>query len=141
MTTPGAPARVEGFVLWKSRSDGASTAVRAVAALADHDLTLIARVDHAEAAARVGLVLGFTQLLIFGNPRAGTPLMQAARTIGCDLPLRLLIWTDDADATWIGYDDPHWLAKRHGAEVPAVTDRMARTLAEIAAAASDIRKG
>lgn len=124
---------------WRSSADGVTTAERAVAALAEHDLTLIARVDHGKAAAGAGLVLGFTELLIFGNPRAGTPLMQAARTIGCDLPLRMLVWTDEHGETWMGYDDPHWLAERHGVTFPAVTDRMAQTLADIAAAAGETR--
>ena len=69
------------------------------------------------AAASVGLTLRPTEALVFGNPRAGTPLMQAVQTMGIDLPLRALVWRDEAGATWLGYNDPAWLARRHGAEV------------------------
>jgi uncharacterized protein (DUF302 family) len=75
-----------------------------------------------------------TEVLIFGNPKSGTPLMQAAQTIGIDLPLKALVWRDEKDKTWLGYNDPKWLAARHGADVG--TDRilaaMAATLAAVA---------
>ena len=55
-----------------------------------------------------------TELLIFGNAKGGTPLMQSVQTIGIDLPLKILIWEDEAGDTWLSYNDPRWLAKRHG---------------------------
>jgi uncharacterized protein (DUF302 family) len=93
-----------------------------------------ARVDHAAAAAAVGFALPATEVLIFGNPRAGTPLMQAAQTIGIDLPLKALVWRDVSGATFVGYNDPHWLARRHGAEIgnEAILKAMADFLAAIA---------
>jgi uncharacterized protein (DUF302 family) len=77
-------------------------------------MTVFARLDHAMGAAGVGLSLHPTEVLIFGNARAGTPLMQSAQTIGIDLPLKALVWQDAAGDTWLSYNDPSWLAKRHG---------------------------
>ena len=77
-------------------------------------LTIFARVDHAAGATSVGLPLRPTELLIFGNARGGTPLMQLAQTIGIDLPLKALAWEDAAGKTWLSYNDPAWLAARHG---------------------------
>ena len=78
-------------------------------------LTVFARVDHAAGAAEVGLPLRPNELLIFGNDKGGTPLMQANQTIGIDLPLKALVWQDAAGKTWLSYNDPAWLAKRHRA--------------------------
>lgn len=130
---------IEGLVTVRSCVDAATTAARAVAALADHGVTLIARIDHAAAAAAAGLPLGPTELLIFGNPRGGTPLMQVARTIAIDLPLRMLIWSDDR-GSWASYDDPDWLARRHGiADNHPAVQRVAQVLAAIASAATETR--
>lgn len=87
---------------------------RLVAAVTARGMAVLARIDHAAAAAKIGMALRPTEVLIFGNPRAGTPLMQASQTIGIDLPLRALVWQDEAGATWLGYNDPSWLARRHG---------------------------
>src|SRR5919201_616496 len=77
-------------------------------------MTVFARIDHAAGAAEVGLPLRPTELLIFGSAKAGTPLMQANQAIGIDLPLKALVIEDAAGATWLSYNDPTWLAKRHG---------------------------
>ena len=77
-------------------------------------LTVFARIDHAAGAAQVGLSLRPTELLIFGNAKGGTPLMQAVQTIAIDLPLKALVWQDASGNTWLSYNDPNWLAKRHG---------------------------
>jgi uncharacterized protein (DUF302 family) len=80
-----------------------------------------------------------TALLIFGNAKGGTPLMQAAPTIGIDLPLRALVWQDESGKTWLSYNDPAWLAKRHGVGdvvAPAV-QAMAAALAGLAKAATE----
>jgi len=77
-------------------------------------LSVFARIDHAAGAAEVGLSLWPTELLIFGNAKGGTPLMQSVQTMGIDLPLKILIWQDEAGNTWLSYNDPSWLAKRHG---------------------------
>lgn len=77
-------------------------------------MTVFARIDHAAGAAAVGLSLRPTELLIFGNAKGGTPLMQSNPTVGIDLPLKALVWEDASGTTWLSYNDPSWLAKRHG---------------------------
>jgi uncharacterized protein (DUF302 family) len=76
-------------------------------------MTVFAKVDHAASAREVGLDLRPTLLMIFGAARGGTPLMQAEQTVGIDLPLKALIWQDAAGKTWISYNEPEWIAKRH----------------------------
>lgn len=82
-------------------------------------LTVFARIDHAAGAAAVGMTLLPTAVLIFGNARGGTPLMQANQMIGIDLPLKVLVSQDTSGKTWLSYFDPSSLAKRHG--LPAET--------------------
>jgi uncharacterized protein (DUF302 family) len=77
-------------------------------------MTVFARIDHAAGAAGVGLPLRPTEVLIFGSARAGTPLMHSVQTIAIDLPLKALVWQDASGNTWLSYNDPAWLAKRHG---------------------------
>jgi uncharacterized protein (DUF302 family) len=86
---------------------------RLEAELKAKNITIFARIDHAAGAASVAMPLRPTELLIFGNPRAGTPLMQANQTIGIDLPLKILAWQDAGGKVWLTYNDPHWLAGRH----------------------------
>lgn len=111
---------------------------RLVAAVTAHGMTTLARIDHAAAAATVGMALRPTELLVFGNPRAGTPLMQAVQTLGIDLPLRALVWQDEAGTTWLGYNDPTWLAHRHGAlpGMDRTLDAMTTALLAVAQAAT-----
>jgi uncharacterized protein (DUF302 family) len=90
------------------------TADRLADAIAARGLTLFARIDHAAGAAAAGMTVRPTELLIFGNAKGGTPLMQETQTIGIDLPLKALIWEDAAGKVWFGYNDPAWLAERHG---------------------------
>jgi uncharacterized protein (DUF302 family) len=103
------------------------------ASVARHGMTVFARIDHAAAAKEAGMTLAPTEVLIFGNPKGGTPLMQAAQTLGIDLPLKALVWQDEAGKTWIGYNDPKWLARRHGvAGHEAILDAMTSALAAAA---------
>jgi uncharacterized protein (DUF302 family) len=101
-------------------------------------MTLFARVDHAAGAAEVGLSLRPTEVLIFGNAKGGTPLMQSNQTIGIDLPLKVLVWQDASGKTWISYNDPSWLAKRHGLgpEADPTVNAMAAALSAIAGKAA-----
>jgi uncharacterized protein (DUF302 family) len=101
-------------------------------------MTIFARVDHAAGAQEVGLPLRPTLLLIFGNAKGGTPLMQDHQQIGIDLPLKFLAWEDASGKTWLSYNDPHWLAQRHGLghAVDANVGAMANALAVIANRAS-----
>jgi uncharacterized protein (DUF302 family) len=87
---------------------------RLVAAVEAAGLMVFARIDHAGNAAAVGLELRPTELLIFGNPRGGTPLMQLRQTVGIDLPVKALAWQDEAGRVWLSYNDADWLAQRHG---------------------------
>jgi uncharacterized protein (DUF302 family) len=103
-------------------------------------LEVFARIDHAAGAAEVGLNLRPTELIIFGNARGGTPLMQSAQTIGIDLPLKALVWQDAAGKTWISYNEPYWIAQRHGiTDAQPVVNKMADLLSAISrkAAAAD----
>jgi uncharacterized protein (DUF302 family) len=95
-------------------------------------MTVFARIDHAAGAKEVGLALRPTELLIFGNARAGTPLMQAHQTIGIDLPLKMLAFEDAAGKIWLAYNAPGWLAARHGdpAAGGEVAKRMTAALEE-----------
>jgi uncharacterized protein (DUF302 family) len=77
-------------------------------------ITLFALVDHSGEAARVGMAMRPTKLLIFGSPKAGTPLMLAAPSIAIDLPLKALVWEDEQGAVWISYNAPAYLRERHG---------------------------
>lgn len=113
-----------GLTVCPSAYGPPETMDRLAAAATARGMAILARIDHAAAAAAVGLTLRPTAVLIFGNPKAGTPLMQAAQTIGIDLPLRALVWQDEQGKTWLGYNDPGWLAARHGAGIG-----VARTLA------------
>jgi uncharacterized protein (DUF302 family) len=86
---------------------------RLVDTITARGMTIFARIDHRAGAVNAGLSLRPTELIIFGNARVGTPLMQAAQTSGIDLPLKALVWQDEAGTTWLGYNDPLWLASRH----------------------------
>ncbi len=98
-------------------------------------LTVFARVDHAGGAAAVGLSLRPTELLIFGNARGGTPLMQANQVAGIDLPLKALVYEDASGKVWLAYEDPNWIAQRHelGAGVAAIVQTLTKVLEALAA--------
>jgi uncharacterized protein (DUF302 family) len=104
----------EGLITVRSSYGPKDTMKRLEAEVKAKGLSVFAHVDHATGAAAVGLPLRPTDLLILGNAKGGTPLMQSVQTIGIDLPLKVLVWQDDAGNTWLSYNDPNWLAKRHG---------------------------
>lgn len=128
----------EGLVSIRSRNGPQQTMSRLDAEVKARGMTVFAHIDHAAGAAAVGLPLRPTDLLIFGNARGGTPLMEAVQTIGIDLPLRALVWQDVAGNTWVSYDDPAWVARRHGLEpvTDATTAAMSAMLDAIAKAAA-----
>jgi uncharacterized protein (DUF302 family) len=103
----------DGLVTLPSPHSAAETAERMKALLAKKGIQLFAHIDHAAEAKKVGLLLRPTQVLIFGNPQAGTPLMQSRQTIGLDLPLRALIWEDEVGKVWLSYHPPSYLAQLH----------------------------
>ena len=104
----------DGLITRRSNFGPEETMKRLEAEVKAKGLTVFAHVDHAAGAAQVGLPLRPTELLIFGNAKGGTPLMQANQEIGIDLPLKILVWQDQEGTTWLSYDEPSWLATRHG---------------------------
>jgi uncharacterized protein (DUF302 family) len=106
----------EHMIARQSPHDVATTIDRLESALTEAGITVFGRIDHGANAAGAGLELPPTTLLIFGNPRLGTPLMQSERTIGLDLPLKALAWQDADGQVWLGYADPAALADRYAIE-------------------------
>ncbi len=123
---------LDGLVSCLSSHGPGETMDRFVAAVAERGMTILARIDHAGAAAKVGMELRPTEVVLFGNPKAGTPLMQAMQTIGIDLPLKALVWQDADGKTWLSYNDPKWLVERHG--IPAGMERTLGAMADVLAA-------
>jgi uncharacterized protein (DUF302 family) len=125
------------LVTRKSPHSVSVTADRFAAALKEKDIALVARVNHAGAAQKVGMELRPTELLIFGNPKLGTPLMQSNQRAGIDLPLKALVWQDAKGDVWIGYDAPSTLVARHGiADRAEVVKKMTGALEGLAASAA-----
>jgi uncharacterized protein (DUF302 family) len=126
----------DGLITIKSNYEPKETMAKLEAAVSARGMTVFAHIDHAAAAA--GLPLRPTDLLIFGSPKGGTPLMQSVQTIGIDLPLKALVWQDQAGITWLSYNDPKWLVERHKAapETQAFVNAMSAALGAIAAAAT-----
>ena len=123
---------IEGLISIRSSFGPKETMDRLEAEIRAQRMTVFARIDHAGAAAVVGLKLAPTELIIFGNARGGTPLMQSARTVGIDLPLKALVWQDAAGKTWISYNEPSWIAQRHGiTDAQPVVNKMADLLSAI----------
>ena len=104
----------DGLIACVSKFGPKETMDRLAAAVTSRGISIVAGIDHAAAAAAIGMELRPTEVLIFGNPRAGTPLMQAVQTVGIDLPLKALVWQDEGGTTRLAYNDPQWLAQRHG---------------------------
>jgi uncharacterized protein (DUF302 family) len=128
----------DGLITLRSSYTPKETVNRLETEVKAKGLAVFARIDHAAGAAEVGLSLRPTELLIFGNAKGGTPFMQAVQTIGIDLPLKALVWQDASGTTWLSYNDPNWLAKRHGLgrEGDATVKAMAAALDAIAKAAT-----
>jgi uncharacterized protein (DUF302 family) len=112
-----APAQ-NGLVQLKSAFLVKETLDRLTRLVESKGLTVFCRIDHAANAVSAGLQLRPTEVIVFGNAKGGTPLMQATQTIGIDLPLKALAWEDAAGQTWLTYNDPVWLNARHGIEIP-----------------------
>ena len=108
------PNTTNGLITIASASSVKETADRFVETVSSKGLTVFARIDHAANAIKQGLQLRPTELIIFGNPKAGTPLTQDNQISGIDLPLKVLIWEDENGKVWLSYNDPKWIAARHG---------------------------
>ncbi len=126
-----------GLTNVKSSHDVKTTADRLEAVLNEKGMTVFLRVDHSEGARNVGKQLRPTELVIFGNPKVGAPLMQCGQTIGIDLPQKALIWQDENGQVWLTYNDPRYLAKRHGIDgCQPVLDKVQNALKHFAKAAT-----
>src|SRR5438270_4045255 len=128
---------MSGLTTIRSRFDHKETLNRLDAAIKAQGMTVFARIDHAAGAAEAGLTLAPTELIIFGNARGGTPLMQPDQTVGIDLPLKALVWQDATGKTLVSYNEPSWIAQRHGvADAEAVVSKMTDLLRAIATTAA-----
>lgn len=126
----------DGLIAIKSPVDAKTTMDRVEAQAKERGLAIFARIDHAAGAAKIGKTLRPTEVLIFGNPQGGTPLMECAQTVGIDLPLKALVWQDAGGYVWLGYNDPAYLAKRHAVPDCAAAGNIAKAMAGIAQAAT-----
>ena len=126
-----------GMVQVKSSHDVATTADNLEQALTSKGMTVFTRVDHAAGAAKAGKTLRPTVLVIFGNPKVGTPLMQCSQSVAIDLPQKALIWEDEAGDVWLAYNNPSYLSQRHGlSECAEVLKKVEGALGKFAAAAT-----
>jgi uncharacterized protein (DUF302 family) len=129
---------MEGLTSIRSRFGPKETMGRLETEIRARGMTIFARIDHAAGAADVGLTLPPTELIIFGNARSGTPLMQSAQTIGIDLPLKSLVWEDASGKTWLSYNEPGWIVQRHSVgNAEQVVSKMAAALSAISRKAAD----
>ena len=131
--TPYVP---DGMVRLPAQGSVADAWARLEAAVAARGLTVFARIDFAADAAAVGLELRPTRLLVFGNPLAGTPLLEVAPTVGIDLPLKVLIWEAADGSATVGYNSPAWIGARHA--VPGELRARLQPVEELAAIAAAI---
>jgi uncharacterized protein (DUF302 family) len=118
---------MEGLKILQSDFGPDETMVRLEKEIMAHGMRIFSRINHAALADETGLTLRPTEVILFGNSRGGTPLMQASQTIGIDLPLKALIWQDTSGKTWLSYNEPAWLAQRHelGIESARIIETMA----------------
>jgi uncharacterized protein (DUF302 family) len=124
---------IEGLINIKCGFGPKETMDRVKTEIRAGGLNVFACIDHAAGAAEVGLSLAPTYLIIFGNARGGTPLMQTVQTVGIDLPLKILVWQDAANNTWLSYNEPRWIAQRHNVTTAEpVVSKMTAMLSAIA---------
>ncbi|MGX9417403.1 DUF302 domain-containing protein [Vibrio sp. WJH972] len=109
-----ASASVEGMVNVESTFDVVETTDRLEGILKEKGMTVFNRIKHSQSASDVGIELRDTELLIFGNPKAGSPLMKCQQSVAIDLPQKALIWKDESEKVWISYNDPRFLEQKHG---------------------------
>lgn len=128
----------DGLVSIKSNYTTEQTADRLAGIFTNKGMTIFSRVKHSKSAALVGVELRPTELLIFGNPKVGSPLMKCSQSVAIDLPLKALVWQDDKSNVWISYNDPSYLTKRHDIKgCEKVLDTMTKALAGMTKAAAE----
>mgnify|MGYP006304268781 FL=1 len=138
LNAPGlvAAAEPEGLVTKRSPYSVDRTLDRLASVVKEKGITVFARVSHSEGAADVGMELRPTELLIFGNPKVGTHFFTSRQTAGIDLPMKALAWKDAKGQVWLGYNDPAYIAERHGiTDRPAIIKKMTRALEAVTDAA------
>lgn len=129
-----APARSQdGLVQRTVTRPPAEVLDRLEALVKQRGLVVFARIDHGGAAAQAGLPLRATELLLFGHPKGGTPLMQCAQSVGIDLPLKALAWRDESGRTHVAFNDPDYIARRHGISQCAALEGLRRLTAALLA--------
>ena len=106
----------EGLINVFSQHSFEDTANKLEEVLRDNGMKVFSRVPHSSDALKTGIELPSTELIIFGNPKVGSKLMQCAQTVAIDLPLKALVWQDKDNKVWISYNDPEYLKKRHHME-------------------------
>ena len=135
ITLASLASAAEGLVVIKSPYSAAETMDRVENTIKKRELVVFSRIDHAAGAAWIGKSLRPTEVIIFGNPQGGTPFMECAQTVGIDLPLKVLVWEDAKAQVWLGYNDPAFLARRHGVAQCPVVETLSKALAGISEAA------
>ena len=125
----------DGLIALKSPHSAKATMDRLENIVKERGMIVFNRIDHAAGAAKIGKTLRATEILIFGNPAGGTPLMECEQTSGIDLPLKALVWEDSSGQVWLGYNDLAFLAQRHGAAKCPVVGILQKALAGFAQAA------
>ena len=124
----------DGLIAVKSPHSAANTMNRFEELAKQRGLIVFARIDHAAGAAKVGKTLRPTEVLIFGNPKGGTPFIECAQSVGIDLPMKALVWEDASAQVWLGYNDPAFLAQRHGVAQCPVVENLRKALSGLAEA-------
>lgn len=122
----------DGLIAIKSPFTAKDTMNRFEETAKKNGLNIFLRVDHAAGAAKVGKTLRPTEVLVFGHPKGGTPLMECAQTAGIDMPLKALVWEDAQGQVWLGYNDPAFIAQRHGAAQCPAIDNLNKALSGLA---------
>ena len=129
---------MEGLTSIRSNFGPKETMERLEGEIRAQGMNVFARIDHAAGAAEAGLELRPTELIIFGNARGGTPLMQSIQTVGIDLPLKALVWEDTSGTTWLSYNEPSWIAQRHGvANAESIVSKMSAALSAMSRKATE----
>ncbi len=129
LTLPAIAA--DGLVAVKSPHDAKQTMAKLEEIVKQRGLNVFAKIDHAAGASKIGKTMRSTEVLIFGNPQGGTPLMECAQSVGIDLPLKALVWEDASGQVWLGYNDPAYLMKRHEATNCPAAENVKKALASI----------
>lgn len=138
LALPMSVLAAEGMVTVKSNHSADATADKLEAVLEEKGMTVMNRINHTAGADKAGLELRPTEVVIFGNPKVGTPLMQCAQSVAIDLPQKALIWEDSEGVVWLGYNDPEYLKQRHNIEgCDEVIEKVKGALAGFAKAATE----